>query len=83
MLETGKVSSRGKDINVTAQVKQFEFSGHADRNELFDMIKKIKGNPKVLTVHGDSESCDLFAQEIHEKFGLEAHSPAVNEEIAV
>ena len=83
LLETGKVSSRGKDINVTAQVKQFEFSGHADRNELFDMIKKIKGNPKVLTVHGDSESCDLFAQEIHEKFGLEARSPAVNEEIAV
>ncbi|KEQ55926.1 beta-lactamase domain-containing protein, partial [Marine Group I thaumarchaeote SCGC AAA799-N04] len=83
LLETGKVSSRGKDISVTAQVKQFEFSGHADRNELFDMIKKIKGNPKVLTVHGDSESCDLFAQEIHEKFGLEAHSPAVNEEITV
>ena len=83
LLETGKVSSRGKDINVTAQVKQFEFSGHADRNELFDMIKKIKGNPKVLTVHGDSESCDKFAQEIHEKFGLEAYSPAVNEEIAV
>ncbi|AFS81533.1 beta-lactamase domain-containing protein [Candidatus Nitrosopumilus koreensis AR1] len=83
LLETGKVSARGKDISVTAQVKQFEFSGHADRNELFDMIKKIKGNPKVLTVHGDSESCDLFAQEIHEKFGLEAHSPAVNEEITV
>ncbi|MHA7734290.1 MBL fold metallo-hydrolase [Nitrosopumilus sp. S6] len=83
LLETGTVSSRGKDINVTAQVKQFEFSGHADRNELFDMIKKIKGNPKVLTVHGDSESCDLFAREIHEKFGLEAHSPAVNEEITV
>ena len=55
LLETGKVSSRGKEMNVTAEVKQFEFSGHADRNELFEMIKKIKGNPKVLTVHGDSE----------------------------
>ena len=83
LLETGKVSSRGRDINVSAQVKQFEFSGHADRNELFDMIKKIKGNPKVLTVHGDAESCDMFAQEIHERFGLEAHSPSVNEEITV
>ena len=83
LLETGKVSSRGKDISVTAEVKQFEFSGHADRNELFDMIKRIKGNPKVLTVHGDSESCDLFAQEIHEKFGLEAYSPTVNETITV
>jgi len=83
LLETGKVSTRGKDVNVTAEVKQFEFSGHADRNELFDMIKKIRGNPKVLTVHGDSESCEMFAQEIHEKFGFEAHAPAVNETITV
>ncbi len=83
LLETGKVSTRGKDVNVTAEVKQFEFSGHADRNELFDMIKKIRGNPKVLTVHGDSKSCEMFAQEIHEKFGLEAHAPAVNETITV
>ena len=83
LLDTGKVSTRGKDMNVKAEVKQFEFSGHADRNELFDMIKSIKGNPKVLTVHGDSESCDRFAQEIHEKFGLEAFAPAVNETITV
>ena len=83
LLETGKVSSRGKDINVTAEVKQFEFSGHADRNELFDMIKTIRGNPKILTVHGDSESCNMFAKEIHEKFGFEAYAPSPNETITV
>jgi putative mRNA 3-end processing factor len=83
LLETGKVSTRGKDVTVNAEVKQFEFSGHADRKELFEMIKKIQGNPKVLTVHGDSKSCDIFAQEIHEKFGLEAFAPAVNQEISV
>jgi len=83
LLETGKVSSRGKDLNVLAEVKQFEFSGHSDRNELFELIKNIKGNPKVLTVHGDTESCEKFAQEIHEKFGLEAHAPTVNEIISL
>ena len=83
LLDTGKVSTRGKDLNVTAEVKQFQFSGHADKKELFDMIKKIKGNPKVWTVHGDSESCDLFAQEIHEKFGFDTFAPAVNDEITV
>ena len=83
LLETGKVSARGKDLNVLAEVKQFEFSGHSDRNELFELIKKINGSPKVLTVHGDTESCEKFAQEIHEKFGLEAHAPAVNETITV
>lgn len=83
LLETGKVSSRGKDLNVSAEVKQFEFSGHSDRNELFELIKRIKGNPKVLTVHGDAESCSKFAQEIHEKFGLEAYAPNVNETVTI
>ena len=83
LLDTGKVSTRGKDLKVQAEVKQFQFSGHADKKELFDMIKKIKGNPKVWTVHGDSESCELFAQEIHEKFGFETYAPAVNDEITV
>ena len=83
LLDTGKVSTRGKDLNVAAEVKQFEFSGHADRNELFEVVKKIKGSPKVLTVHGDTESCEKFAQEIHEKFGLEAHAPNVNEVISI
>ena len=83
LLETGKVETRGRDLKVSAEVRQFEFSGHADKNELFNLIKNIKGNPKVLTVHGDDESCTKFAQEIHEKLGLEAHSPKVDELIKV
>ena len=83
LLTTGKVSSRGHDLKVAADVRQFQFSGHADRNDLFDLIKNMKGNPKVLTVHGDDESCTKFAEEIHEKFGLEAHSPKVDETISV
>lgn len=83
LLETGKVNTRGKDLNVAAEVKQFEFSGHADRNELFELVKKINGNPKVLTVHGDLESCDKFAEEIHQRFGLDAHAADVNEVITI
>lgn len=83
LLDTGKVSSRGHDLKVAAEVRQFQFSGHADRNDLFDMIKNMKGNPKVLTVHGDDESCTKFAQEIHEKFGLEAYSPKLAETVSV
>ena len=83
LLDTGKVSTRGKDLNVQAEVKQFQFSGHADRKELFEMIKTIKGNPKVWTVHGDSESCQVFAQEIHEQFGFETYAPMVNDKITI
>ena len=81
--ETRKIFSHGQDRKVSAELRQFEFSGHADRNELFDLVKNIKGNPKVLTVHGDGESCLKFAEEIHERFGLDAHSPQVNELIKV
>ncbi len=83
LLDTGKVSIRGKEMKVAAEVRQFQFSGHSDRNELFDMIKSIKGDPKVMTVHGDAGSCSRFAEEIHERFGLDAHSPAVNETVTV
>ena len=83
LLDTGKVEARGKMIKVEAEVKKFEFSGHADRNELFAMLKKIEGNPKVLTVHGDGQGCETFAQEIHDEFGWEAHSPTANDTIQV
>ena len=83
LLETGKISTRGKDMKVKATVRQFQFSGHGDRTALFDMIKNIKGDPKVLAVHGDENSCTKFAEEIQEKFGLDAYAPKLGEEIAV
>ncbi len=83
LLETGRVSVRGKECKAEAEVRQFEFSGHADRTALFDFIKKVKGNPKVLTIHGDNESCTKFAEEIHQKFGFEAHAPDAGEIITI
>ncbi len=83
LLETGKILADGKEMKVKATVKQFQFSGHADRDSLFDMMKNIKGNPKVLTVHGDNESCLKFAEEIREQFGLDAYPPKLGEEISV
>ena len=83
LLDTGKVQTRGKDLNVKAEVKQFQFSGHADRDSLFEMIKNLKGNPKIMTVHGDDESCTRFAEEIHEKFGFEAHAAKLDEKLTV
>ena len=83
LLDTGKVQTRGKDLNVKAEVKQFQFSGHADRDSLFEMIKNLKGNPKIMTVHGDDESCTRFAEEIHERFGFEAHASKLDEKITL
>jgi putative mRNA 3-end processing factor len=83
LLDTGKVETRGRDLNVAAEVKQFQFSGHADRDSLFEMIKNLKGDPKIMTVHGDDESCTRFAEEIHEKFGFDAHAAKLDEKITI
>ena len=83
LLETGKVNVRGRDVKTEADVKQFEFSGHADRKDLFEVVKKIKGNPKILTIHGDRDSCTKFADEIHERFGFDASAPKAGEVITV
>jgi len=83
LLDTGKVSTRGKELRAAAEVRQFQFSGHSDRTELFDMVRSVGGDPKVLTVHGDSESCTRFAEEIRERFGLEARAPRAGETVAV
>jgi len=75
LLEKGTFKINGKIKKCLAEVKQFEFSGHNSRDELFEILDNIKGNPKVLTVHGDGNSCIKFAEEITEKYGFEAIAP--------
>ena len=75
LLEKRQVTFGGKIIKCFAEVKRFEFSGHNSRKELFEILDKVKGNPHVLTVHGDNHSCTKFAEEINEKYGFKAHAP--------
>ncbi len=75
LLEKGLVSYNGKTKKSLAEVKHYEFSGHSSRTELFEILNKIKGNPRVLTVHGDDMSCTKFASEIKEKYGFDAIAP--------
>lgn len=83
LLDTGKVSIEGREQKAQAQVRQFEFSGHSDRNGLFELISKIQGNPKVLAVHGDADVCTKFAEEIRQKFGYDAYAPEIGDTITI
>jgi putative mRNA 3-end processing factor len=75
LLEKGTFKINGKIKKCLAEVKQFEFSGHNSRDELFEILDSVKGNPKVLTVHGDGNACIKFAEEISEKYGFDAIAP--------
>jgi putative mRNA 3-end processing factor len=73
----------GKIRRCLADVKRFEFSGHNSRSELFEILDRVKGNPKVLTVHGDERSCTKFAEEIREKYGYDAEAPDIGDIIQI
>lgn len=75
LLDRGLTLMNGKPVPVKAQVKRFDFSGHSGRTELFEMISRFKGRPKVYALHGDGDTCVTFAKQITERFGLEASAP--------
>lgn len=52
-------------FTVKALVKQIELSGHADQNELVEIVSKLKPTRTVL-VHGDLEQAELLAERIGE-----------------
>ncbi len=79
LLEKREVIFGGKSIKCIAEINRFEFSGHNSRKELFEILDKVKGNPNVLTVHGDNQSCTKFAEEINEKYGFKARAPDAGE----
>ncbi|MFQ5941696.1 MAG: MBL fold metallo-hydrolase [Nitrososphaerales archaeon] len=83
LLERRVATIEGKVRKVKAELQKFEFSGHSGKTDLFEMLSRIKGNPRVWTVHGDDEVCVKFAQEIHEKLGLDSYAPNTGETITV
>ena len=83
LLDRKVVNFDGREKKCLADVRRFEFSGHNSRSELFEILEHIRGNPKVLTVHGDGPSCTKFAEEIRVKFGFESKAPNAGEVVDV
>jgi putative mRNA 3-end processing factor len=83
LLERGVLNFQGKVTKCHAAIRQFDFSGHNSRPELFEILNSVKGSPEVLTVHGDGKACTEFAREIQEKYGFKAHAPEVGEAVQV
>ncbi|MBR9682257.1 MAG: MBL fold metallo-hydrolase [Candidatus Aenigmarchaeota archaeon] len=77
LIDTGRYVTEEVDFKVKMNMKQFDFSGHAGRSELFSVINKIR--PKhVVCMHGDN--CQRFATEISGRFeGTEAIAPKIGD----
>jgi putative mRNA 3-end processing factor len=83
LLDRGLTLINGRPTPVKAEIRRFDFSGHAGRTELFELFNHVKGNPTVYTVHGDGDSCEKFASEVKEKFGFESSAPNIGDKVKV
>ena len=80
VLDTGIYRSEEQEFEVNCRIRKFDFSSHAGRDELIEIIKRIKPK-KVVCVHGDK--CAEFAREIEREFGIETMAPKEGEELRV
>lgn len=62
--------------NVGAQVKQFDFSAHADQPGLLRFVSHLKGLKRVFVIHGENSKPQLLAKRIESLIdGVEASVP--------
>jgi len=89
----GRILLEGKkDVRIHGQKRQVRakvtringFSAHADRNELFNWLNKLKKPPrKVFVVHGETKSANEFGDFLREKTGWKIVVPAYQDEIVL
>ncbi|ELY84027.1 MBL fold metallo-hydrolase [Natrinema altunense] len=77
LLETGSAEIDGRMLPVSAQVEQYDFSAHADRNGLRDFLAAYE-DARILVNHGDR--CEAFAAELRDD-GVDAAAPALGERL--
>jgi metallo-beta-lactamase family protein len=79
------VRIHGQKRLVRAKVTRINgFSAHADKNELFNWLNKLKKPPrKVFVVHGETKSANAFAEFLREKTGWQIVVPVYQDEIAL
>ncbi|WP_256546267.1 MBL fold metallo-hydrolase [Halobellus inordinatus] len=79
LLETGRAEIDGRVMPISAQVERYDFSAHADRDGLLDLLGSYRDVP-ILVNHGDR--CETFADELTER-GHRASAPAVGETVTL
>jgi len=79
LLDTGSAEIDGRVMPVSAQVEWYNFSAHADRGGLLELLNEYQEN-RILVNHGDR--CEAFAEELTSR-GYDASAPALGDEITI
>lgn len=79
LIDEGVYGPPGERKKVKCRVEWIDFSSHCGKTDLIKIVKSLKGNPKVLCVHGEAISCMSFAEQIRQETGFEAYAPSFGE----
>ena len=79
LLDTGRAEIDGRVLPVSATVEAFDFSAHADRDGLLNLLDHYR-DARVLVNHGDR--CEAFAAALRDD-GLDATAPAIGDEVVL
>jgi len=73
----------GRNYPVRARIAQINgFSAHADRDELFSWLSRLKKAPRhVFITHGEARAARSFGEFLHEKTGWEISIPEYGAEV--
>ncbi len=68
-----EIDGKRKTVELNLEVGTVEgLSGHSDRNQLINFVNALDSKPnKILTVHGDENSCVQLARTLHNIFNRE------------
>lgn len=83
LLEKRKFMLHGRSRRVDAQVFRFDFSSHAGRRELHEVLKSLDRGTKVFVVHGEKANCRALSSFAEKELGLEAYAPDAGDEFDV
>ncbi|MDQ2051039.1 MBL fold metallo-hydrolase [Natronolimnohabitans sp. A-GB9] len=79
LLETGSAEIDGRMMPISAQVEQYDFSAHADRDGILEFLESYRDS-ELLINHGDR--CVAFAEELRAD-GFDASAPEIGETVTV
>ncbi len=80
LLNTGVFKNDETEFDVKCKIRKFDFSAHAGRRELLEIVKKLRPK-KVICVHGDHP--EKFAKDVEKKFGIDATAPKNGDKITL
>lgn len=80
LLDTGVLVTENQHYRVYSKLHRFDLSSHIGRDGLFKLIEILEPR-NVICVHGDE--CDIFAEELKEKYDIFAIAPHNGEVVKI